>query len=374
MSPAAFIEQREAWNALVRGLPQADFRQSWEWGAFRASDGWGVVRAAVVAGDRALAAAQVLVRRLPGLGRMLYVPRGPLLADDDEAVTALADLLALLRRRVGGIFLRSSPGVADDDEAAAPVPSLHATGFMRLPDLWSVWNTPRNVMRLDLTGSERDLLGRMARKRRQHVSTGARKGITTALAWDLATLRTFHELHVEHGRRHDYPVPGWPVLAALYREFGGSGGLAVITGFVKQELAAMLVGIRFGPIAHSLYLATTPAAHHTPVGDLLHWELIRWAREAGSLELDLGSSCTGVPPVQTHPNYGIYRFKAELGARLVLCTGYHDRVFAPLRYRIARQLEAHAHHVNRRLLGRLRLGVLGGRDGAPDAAPQPQAS
>ena len=102
--------------------------------------------------------------------------------------------------------------------------------------------------------------------------------------------------------------------------------------------------------------------------------LYRWARDGGCLELDLGSSCTDVPPTETHPHYGIYRFKSELGARLILCVGYHDRVFAPLRYRIARLLEARAHHVNRRLLGRLRLGALGGREGAPDAAPLPQPS
>jgi lipid II:glycine glycyltransferase (peptidoglycan interpeptide bridge formation enzyme) len=373
MSPALFVERREEWNALVRALPRVDFRQSWEWGAFRVSDGWGVVRAAVVAGQRALVAAQVLVRRVPGIGRVLYVPRGPLLADDAESVPALADLMALLRRRIGGIFVRASPGVADGD-AASYTARLQAGGFVALPDLWSVWNTPRNIMRLDLTGSEPALLARMARKRRQHVSTGERKGVWTEVSADLGTLRTFHALHVEHGRLHNYPVPGWPALNTLYREFGGADGLAVVTGLVKQELAGMLVGIRFGPVAHTLYLATTPAAHHTPVGDLLHWALIRWAREAGCLELDLGSSCTDVPPTETHPNYGIYRFKSELGARLALCVGYHDCVFAPLRYGIARRLEAHAHHVNRRLLGRLRLGLLGGRDGVPDAAPQPQAS
>jgi lipid II:glycine glycyltransferase (peptidoglycan interpeptide bridge formation enzyme) len=373
MSHSGLIERREEWNALVLQLPRPDFRQSWEWGAFRASDGWGVARAAVVAGDRALAAAQVFVRRLPGLGRILYVPRGPLVADGSEATAALVSLLALLRREVGGIFVRASPGVADEASAATTT-ALARAGFARLPDLWSVWNTPRNVMLLDLTGSERDLLGRMARKRRQHVSTGGRKGVTTAVATDADALRTFHALHLEHGRRHNYPVPGPAVLESLHREFGRADGLAIVTGFVKTELAGMLIGVRFGPIAHTLYLATTAAAHHTPVGDLLHWELMRWARDGGCLELDLGSSCTDVPPTETHPNYGIYRFKSELGARLILCTGYHDRVFAPLRYRIARLLEARAHHVNRRLLGRLRLGALGGREGAPDAAPLPQAS
>jgi len=373
MSHAGLVERREEWNALVLQLPRPDFRQSWEWGAFRASDGWGVARAAVVAGDRALAAAQIFMRRIPGLGKILYVPRGPLVADGSEATAALTSLVALVRRDVGGVFLRASPGVADEDSAATSA-TLERAGFTRLPDLWSVWNTPRNVMVLDLTGSERDLLGRMARKRRQHVSTGGRKGIITALAADADALRIFHALHIEHGRRHNYPVPGLAVLDSLHREFGRADGLAVVTGHVQSELAGMLIGVRFGPTAHTLYLATTAAAQRTPVGDLLHWELIRWAREGGCVELDLGSSCTDVPPTETHPGYGIYRFKSELGARLVVCAGYHDRVFAPLRYRIARRLEVRAHHVNRRLLGRLRLGALGGREGAPDGAPLPQAS
>jgi lipid II:glycine glycyltransferase (peptidoglycan interpeptide bridge formation enzyme) len=373
MSQAGLIERREEWNALVRALPDADFRQCWEWGAFRASGGWGVVRAAALAGDRPLAAAQVFMRRIPGLGRLLYVPRGPLLADASESTAALAALMALLRHKVGGIFLRASPGAAADAGAAVSA-RLRRTGFTRLSDLWSVWNTPRNVMLLDLTGAERDLLQRMSRKRRQHVSTGGRKGITTTLAADPATLRTFHALHVEHGRRHGYPVPAFAVVEALHREFGQAGNLAIVTGHVKGDLAAMLVGVRFGATAHTLYLATTPAAQHAPVGDLLHWELMRWARDGGCTALDLGSSCTDVPPTETHPNYGIYRFKSELGARLVLSVGYHDRVFAPLRYRVARVLEARAHHVNRRLLGRLRLGALARRAGAPDAAPLPQPS
>src|SRR4029079_17006869 len=109
-------------------------------------------------------------------------------------------------------------------------------------------------MRLYLTGADRDRLGRMARKRRQHVSTGGRKGVTTAVATDADALRTFHALHLEHGRRHNYPVPGPAVLESLHREFGRADGLAIVTGFVKTELAGMLIGGRFGPISHNVYL------------------------------------------------------------------------------------------------------------------------
>jgi hypothetical protein len=40
-----------------------------------------------------------------------------------------------------------------------------------------------------------------------------------------------------------------------------------------------------------------------------------------------------------HPNYGIYRFKTELGARLCLYAGYYDRVYSTAAYHVARRLE-----------------------------------
>jgi lipid II:glycine glycyltransferase (peptidoglycan interpeptide bridge formation enzyme) len=365
------VQRRDEWNALVLGMPRPDFRQCWQWGALRASRGWDVRRIAVLDGDACLAMAQVLVRRVPGLGAVLYAPRGPLVAEAGWG--GLPALLRHLRRATGGIFLRVSPGAALEDDVA--VQPLAARGFVPLPDLWSFWTTPRNVMRLDLGGAEREVLARMARKRRQHVSTGARKGVTTEVAASLAALRTFHRLHEAHGRRERYPVPPWSTLEALHREFTPGDGLAVVSGHVRGELTGMLVGVRFGPVAHTLYAASTPTAHHAPVGDLLHWELMRWARDGGCHELDLGSSCTDIPPTETHPNYGIYRFKYELGARLTLCAAYHDHVFAGLRYRAARQLELRALPLGRRLLGRLHWpGRRRWQAGAPGGVPVRQAS
>ena len=366
------VGRRDEWNAIVLGMPRPDFRQSWQWGAVRASRGWRVVRVAVGATDGPAAAAQVLARRVPGLGVLLYAPRGPLVAEGDRGGDALPLLMRRIRAETGGIALRASPGVPLEDAAAlAP---LHACGFTALPDLWSLWNTPRNVMRLDLAGTEHDLLIRMARKRRQHVSTAGRKGLTTDVATSLAGLRTFHTLHRAHGEREGYPVPPWPALEALHREFAVDDGLVIVSGHVHGELAGMLVGLRFGPGAHTLYAASTEAARRLPVGDLLHWELMRWARAWGCRELDLGSSCTDVPPTVTHPNYGIYRFKYELGARLTLCAGYQDYVFAGLRYRLARLLERRALRVGYHLLARLPRTIRGGRDGAaapPAPVPQP---
>ena len=359
------VRRRDEWNAIVLGLPRPDFRQSWQWGAVRASRGWRVVRVVASSnGGEATAAVQALGLRVPWLGTVLYAPRGPLLAEGEAGRRALPVLLRRLRAETAAVFVRASPGIVAGDALA----SLRAGGFVPLPDLWSLWNSPRNVMHLDLDGSERDLLTRMGRKRRQHVSTGARKGVTVDVVTSLAALQTFHALHRVHGEREGYAVPPWPSLEALHREFAADDGLAVVRGFVHGELASVLVGVRFGPVAHTLYAASTPKARQAPVGDLLHWELIRWARAGGCQALDLGSSCTDLPPTPTHPNYGIYRFKCEFGATLRLCAEYHDHVFAPMRYRLARGLELAALRLGHDGLRRWRLGALTGHDAVAPAA------
>lgn len=331
------VEDRDEWNALVLRLPVCDVRQGWEWGELLRQFGWRPFRAVAYAEGAPAAALSALVRRVPGLGAFAYAPRGPVLDPAREvswpAVRALADVV---RQRTRAAFLRVSPPALATDEAWAP---LEATGFRRLPELWSVWNTPRNVMLLDLEGTEKDQLARMARKRRQHISTAAKKQLAVTVTTEMVGLRALYALLVEHASRQAYNVPGWSYFEALHALYAGTGALAVLLGYVRGELAGAAVGIRFGSAAHLRYHATTAAGRATALGDLLHWEWIRWARAAGCRTIDFGSSCTDLPPTEAHPGYGIYRFKVELGARLAMYREYHDRVFAPVTYRAARWLE-----------------------------------
>jgi lipid II:glycine glycyltransferase (peptidoglycan interpeptide bridge formation enzyme) len=331
------IYDRETWNALALRFSNAHLRQSYEWGEIRRRQGWEPVRLAAFAGPECRVAMTVLTHRLPALGTLAYAPRGPLLEPgEDAAWAALPELVGALRRQTGATFLRVSPGLADRPDVRD---RLSAAGFVGLPDFWSLWNAPRNIMRLDLRGSERELLGRMTPKRRQHISTGAKRDITTAFGTRLEDLRTFHRMLIEHGARQGYPVRDWDYFAALHDVFTLGEALGLAFGYVGGEPASALLGVRFGRVAYPLYAPNTPAARAGPVGDLVHWAWLRWAREAGCQEVDFGSSGTHVPPRDTDVTRGIYRFKVELGCRLELCLPYYDFVLEPLRYRLARALE-----------------------------------
>ena len=200
------VERGDEWNAIVREFRACDARHSWEWGELRAWQGWTPLRLAAFAGGECVAAAAVLTRRVPGLGVVAYAPRGPLVDpkrnDMWDAAAALADVV---RERTGACVVRASPPVLVED--AVSWTPLEARGFRRLGDLWSLWNTPRNVMRLDLEGDERDLLARMAGKRRQHVSTAAKKGVTVHVVRGLAALQTLRGLLLERAGREPLPVP-----------------------------------------------------------------------------------------------------------------------------------------------------------------------
>jgi lipid II:glycine glycyltransferase (peptidoglycan interpeptide bridge formation enzyme) len=333
------LQDRERWNALLTGFPTADLRQSHEWGEIRRRQGWTPLRLAALEDGQGVAALSVLTRRLTGIGVVAYAPRGPALAPDEErgwaALPALADAV---RDATGAVFLRLSPGLPSEHSNLRQ--RLATAGFVELGDFWPLWNTPRNVMRLSVAASEREILAGMAHKRRQHIlSTAAKKGVTTELATDLPALREFYTMMGMHGARHGYPIRDWSYFEALHAAFAPTGSLGLALGRVHGTLASALFGLRFGAVAYTLHAPSTGVPHGVPVGDAVHWTWIRWARSAGCTEIDFGSSGTHVPPRPTDTSFGIYRFKEDLGAQLLLNVGYHDRVFQPARYRLVRALE-----------------------------------
>lgn len=364
------VDDANAWNDLVLGFAHADLRQSHEWGALRARLGWRPLRVAARRGQRAVAAMAALVRRMPGVGAVAYAPRGPLIeADDDAAWEALPVLLDHVRRQTGAVFLRVSPGLPDG--AGPAVDGLRDHGFRPLPELGTGWNVPRDVMMLPLAGSERELLAAMAPNRRQRVNSAARKGIRVEVSATREALRLFHGVLVDHAARRRYPLRGWDYFEALHRHFAEREALAVVLAWAGETLAAAHLGVRFGPTAYALYTPATPAAAGTPASEALEWAWIRWAKNAGCDAIDFGGSFTGVPPSPTHPNYGIYRFKHEIGCRLVLAAPYHDYVFAPVRYRVLRHAERSLAPWARRSVGRLQWAL---RRPAAPARPTPAAA
>ena len=70
-------------------------------------------------------AAQILLRRLPGLGTLAYAPHGPLVADPEDLPAAAATVAAHARRH-GADLMEIEPRVPW-------APALETEGFRRSP-------------------------------------------------------------------------------------------------------------------------------------------------------------------------------------------------------------------------------------------------
>jgi peptidoglycan pentaglycine glycine transferase (the first glycine) len=335
------VEQRAEWSALLRSASDANLFQSYEWGEARRQLGWSPRRLAVWRDGRLELVLSVLARRVPWLGVVMDAPGGPIPAPGADVAAALGALVNFLRSTWAPAFVRLAP----------PGPRLEAAligqGLVPLPDLWTAWNAPRLRMQLSLDGSDDDLLGRMTKSRRRRITSAARAGVTSSVAHDEAPLAPFLELLEVHARSRGYPIWSRAYFETLVREFARARAVVFVLGWVGGKIASAQLGVRVGPTAYALYAPSSPAARGTGVNEVVAWEWIRWARAGGCEVADFGASGTKLPPSPADLNYGLFRFKVELGCQLVVAPAYYDGVFKPARYRLFRVLE-------RRALARLR--------------------
>jgi lipid II:glycine glycyltransferase (peptidoglycan interpeptide bridge formation enzyme) len=210
-----------AWDGLVAGLPRAHLLQSWAWGEFKVRNGWRPARLVwkTPAGE---AAAQVLARTALRLARVLYVPRGPLVAWEHAAASGqVLDALQGLARRQRAILIKIDPDVAVTsgspgqeqpcEVGLALQAELRRRGWV--PSAGQVQF--RNTITLDLRRSEADLLAAMKPKTRYNLRLAERRGVAVrpGAAADLDLLyRLYAETSLRDGfviRNRDYYQEAW---------------------------------------------------------------------------------------------------------------------------------------------------------------------
>lgn len=330
------------WNRTVLGLGDPDLRQGFEWGELRRGSAGRTLRYVVLDGANPVAAIAATVwHPLGSPYPFLYASRGPVLGPaGDRAWPGLLAAAADMAARTRAVFLRLSPAVPNDDPRVPGALARH--GFVALPEEWTLWNAPRVVMSLDLGPSEAELKRRMRESTRLSLGRVQKAGGRVDIDVSREGVVRLHRLLVATGRRKGYPVRELAFFLDLQREYLTRGqGCLVIATHGGRDLAGVL-GIRFGRRAHLLYSGVDgddPQARKLRAGTAAHWELIRWAKNAGCQILDWGGAATGYPPRQEDPGFGIYDFKRGFGCSVSHLSAYHDLVFRAVLYRAFRWIE-----------------------------------
>ncbi len=325
----------ETWDHFVAEHPGGHLLQTSPWGALKSRFGWSAERVGLTRNGELVAGAQILYRRLPGLGRLAYVPKGPLVNwDDEEQVSALLAALDQTSRSQEAIALTIEPDLPDE---AIYAERLLTLGFHPSP-LNSV--QPRRTIVVDISADEDATLAAMKQKTRYNVRLAERKGVTVQEATE-ADLPAFHALMAATGERDAFGVHAPAYYDAAYRLFVPRGWARLLLAEAEMEPVAAVMAFALPPRAWYFYGASGDAHREKMAPYLLQWEAIRWAKSLGCITYDL----YGVPDEdeetleaqftqRSNGLWGVYRFKRGFGGTLVRSVGAWDRVYAPLRYRL----------------------------------------
>jgi peptidoglycan pentaglycine glycine transferase (the first glycine) len=328
----------EHWDAFVAEQPRAHLLQTIPWGALKSQFGWSAERVALTAPSGAIAAgAQILFRRLPfGLGKLAYIPRGPVLDWGDAGVIApLIAALDRVARARGALALTIEPDLSDTPQHAT---ALTQAGFV--PGAVTV--QPRRTLIVDIATDEARILAQMKSKTRYNIRLAARKGVT-ARQGTTADIEIFNDLMTVTGERNSFGVrsPGYYRMA--FDLFEPASLVGLFLAEYRGEPLAGLMAFVLGDTAWYFFGASSATHRNLMAPYAVQWAAIRWAKTKGCTVYDLW----GVPDeaeetlesqfTQRQDGlWGVYRFKRGFGGQLTRSVGAWDRVYSTLRYRLYR--------------------------------------
>ena len=309
MTERVVVSDPGAWDAFVLGNGGHPL-QLWGWGELKSRHRWSAQRVLVREGGRVVGGASVLLRRLPGgIGRLAYVPRGPVLADDGGA-----DAERLVAGALAEHVRASAPGAVA--LMLEPDAERFETGPGWRPSPEHV--LPARTLILDLARPEEELLSAMAKKTRQYVrkSGGEDLEIRPVVTRDQleACLAVYRETadRADFGlHEHGYYVDAFELLGEHGRIWASYRG--------EDPVAFLWLGVS-ARTAFELYGGMNAEGQRLRANYALKWHAIRAMREAGVARYDFGGLI----------NDGVTTFKKGFASHEDLLAGSVDR---PLSWR-----------------------------------------
>ena len=327
----------EEWNDFVV-RHGGGFLQSFEWSAFQHSVGNAVARIMIKKDGVTVLCASAVRHALPLKKAYWYVPYGPVIAAATEDKKKTIQFFIERFSRVAGdeaVFLKIEPEVMSAQELFAPRGVRSAAA------------QPQETVIIDCTHSEEEMLSQMKPKTRYNIKVAQRHGVKIISPDDQAHLdpEIFLSLLARTATRHRFRTHD----AHYYREMlttflpiGKTAADHACTArlFFAQyggEVIACALVMFFGKRATYVHGASHDEQKKVMAPYALHWEIMKYAQEAGFSEYDMWGVATEGSSEETKRKWGGFsRFKLGFGGAIVQRPGAYDFSLRPLWYTIYR--------------------------------------
>jgi len=325
----------ETLKEFLAASAQGDILQCPQWGELKARTGWEPLQFSIEVEGQIRAAALVLKRPIPRIGRCLfYCPRGPVVAP--EHVDALDALVADIRqaaRSQRAIALKIDPAITYADTVI--VNRLRKLGFKPPSGSGHGFGgtQPRSVMKVDISGTEDDVQARFHAKWRYNIRLAAKKGCVVTIGDTAADMDAFYEVLQVTAQRDGFRVRNRTYFQHM-RELiiePGMGKLFLVK--VGDTVVSGAIAFVLGDKCWYVYGASDNEHRNLMPNHLMQWEMMVWARAQGCTIYDMRGVSPEIDGEPTEPHIaGLNRFKKGFGADYIEYIGDWDLVFSPVLY------------------------------------------
>ncbi len=292
--------------------------QTKEWSDFKANFGWKAHQINKV---------WILQKKI-ALGRsVLYIPevtKEALLALDIRKIRELA-------KKTNAIFLKIEPIIEASDKQTQAY--LEKNEFIK--SFEELQPGSRNMV--DISDTQEKILKKMKPKGRYNISLAEKKGLKITSGTSTRELKNFYKLFVETSKRDKFTPRAKIYFQKMLATFESKKIGEVYLAYYEHQPLAAIIATFYGNTATYLYGASSSEHRNLMAPYLLHWHIIKNAKQKNCKVYDL----LAVSPknAKRHKYDGITEFKEKFGGKSIDLIGSYDLIFAPWLYNTYRVIE-----------------------------------
>lgn len=322
---------REIWDGFVKGWPEANFLQSWDFYEFHQARGKEVVRRVATDEQGNIVAAYAGVVETAKRGTYLAIAGGPLVDFADEKI--VSEVFSDIREQGKAhscVFVRVRP---QEPMSQNILRLLSKQGLKPAPMYLSV----EYAGILDLHKSEEEILAGASQGFRRKLRKAKKNEIEITAETDDKAIEEFCRLEKLHAERQKYVAFSSDFLKKQFEAFRKNGEVVIYTAKKDGETLAQNFMIFYGPEASYHYGVSSELGAKYSAAPLLHLAAMKEARKRGCARYNLWG-IVGLDE-KSHRFYGVSEFKRSFGCEELKYTPAHDSILNPAKYQITKIVE-----------------------------------
>lgn len=289
------------YQAFVASSPYGIATQDLAWTKVKWD--WGNEAVYIEQSGEIVAAMTILVKRVKGVGSMLYAPRGPVCDPrDTKLVGELMGEVHTLAKKHRAFVFTMDPEVLFDQGLEALYSSM---GFVVKNRSYNKDQLiqPRFNMMLSLKDkSPESLMPLFSEKTRYNIRLAGRKGVTVRYSRSDADLETFHKLSEITAVRDQINSRSLEYFKVMRDSFDEEH-LRIYIAEHEGEALSAAIALYYGKKMWYIYGASSNEKRNLMPNYLMQWEMINWGLQKGCEVYDFG----GV--FELNKENGLYKFK-----------------------------------------------------------------